>query len=355
MAKRATLQPSAAFGKRFVSPTKEQAWIDAGAPPELVQDLVWGIHVPTRAFVPAQSRGNYASFYEAEPLADAALEELHAVGKIELVPPDEIANTVISPLGAVPKPEPNKVRVIHDLSLFVNDHVITRDLSLPTIEDFLRFVHEGCWMWKRDWRGGYQQLWVEASSRRLLGFEWKGRVWRFAVLPFGLNSSVADFCQFSMFVRALLLQGAVLCWVYIDDLFGLNSSYEAAWRDFRKAADLHDALQVEENVQKAVPPSQKVVILGYEIDSVALTVSVPEKKLAEIASLAGSMATRISASLKEWQVLVEKLVFVARVVRGGWVFLHNLLPLLHAREDRTVRLTKASRSDLKWWNRMLLG
>lgn len=346
--RRTTLRPNAAHAERFASHAKEQAWREAGASNDLIQDLVWGIHVPTVGRVPAFRQGNYASYFEAQSLADAALEELRAAGKIELVPPGEVGDTVISPLGAVPKPEPNKIRVIHDLSLAVNDWVVTRDLRLLTIEDFLRHVSKDCWFWKRDWKGGYQQFWVEHSSRRLLGFEWKGKVWRFAVLPFGLNSSVADFFQFSLFVRSLLLEDGVLCWIYIDDLYGLNNSRDGALGDFNKAAALHERLHIEENREKAVPPTQVAVILGYEVDSRALTVTVPEKKRLQTSELCTSFLSRSSASLKEVQTLVGKLVFVARVVRGGWIFLQNLLPLLHARGRACVGLTKKSQSDLKW-------
>jgi hypothetical protein len=190
--------------------------------------LAWEIFVPTKWDVLAFQVANYQSYHNNQAAADTALKELRVAGKLELVNPADLSSTIIAPLGVVPKPGSNKIRVIHNLSILVNDSVTIRDLSLPTIEEFLKWVSPGAWMWKRDWKGGYQQFFVEKSSRRMLGFCWKNNVWRYAVLPFGLNASVTDFCQFSFFVGSLLQAEGILVWNYIDDKYGLNLSESAA-------------------------------------------------------------------------------------------------------------------------------
>lgn len=208
--------------------SKVQVWREAGATEALFHDLEWGIHVETWDHVPANFAPNYRSLDERPEAVRREIEALQCDGKVELVPANEIESTVISPLGQVPKPDPEKVCIIHDLSLFMNDSVITRDLTLPTIEDFLCWLTPGAWMWKRDWYGGYTQIWLHRDSRRLMGFWWDDRAWRYCVLPFGASNVVADFCQFSEFVCNSLRHKKIVCWSYIDDLYGLNTSYKSA-------------------------------------------------------------------------------------------------------------------------------
>lgn len=350
----ATPRPSAALSELLVPYAKVMAWHVAGAPTAMLQDLAWGISVRTLSLVPADSRPNYPCG-DRQVHIDAGMELLRVEGKIELVPDDEVANTVVSPLGVVPKPHSTKWRVIHDLSILVNDSVEIRQMRLPTIENFLARVTQNAWMWKRDWKNGFQQFWVEKSSRRLLGFWWNGRVWRYCVLPFGLSSSPGDFCQFSQFVLNLLRAEGIIAWVYIDDEFGVNHLFKGACQDFSRAKEIHDFLQIEENEEKAVPPAQLIVVLGYEVDSVRMTVSIPPEKIAEVSSLCEDFASLRRTTLRQLQILIGNLVFVARVVRGGWTFMARMLPLLRVKSGSSppILLTKAFQEDLRWWRAVL--
>lgn len=346
-----TPRPSVADDELLVPVSKVQAWISAGAPLALVQDLAWGIHIRTTDTIPAASLPNY-SCGDKQVHIDNAMLDLLREGKIEVVPADEINSTVISPLGVVPKPHSSKFRVIHDLSLLVNDYVRIRNMKLPTIEDLLSRISPGAWMWKRDWKNGFQQFFVEKNSRRLLGFWWDGRVWRYATLPFGLSTSPADFSQFSQFVRDLLRNEGIICWVYIDDLFGFNHSFTGAWSDFMRANQVHNFLQIVENNEKAVSPTQVADILGYSVNSVTMSISVPAEKFEQIKSLCSSFANRRQASLRQLQSLIGLLIFAARVIRGGWIFVSRMLPLLKVKcgaSNPQILLTKAFQKDLSWW------
>ena len=355
---RDTLRPSAALDNRPLVPcSKVLAWKSIGASPEVLQDLEYGIHVFTSDHVPAASADNYASLAERPGLVNLELEALRDTGKIEQVRVGEVRDTIISPMGQIPKTDPSKIRLIHDLSLFVNQHVRVRNMSLPTIEDFLKWVTPGAYMWKRDWKGGYTQFWVHGGSRRLLGFEWNGSIWRYCVLPFGLSSAPADFCQFSELVRDTLRRLGIVCWTYIDDLYGVHDTQLGAVHDFEQAGTLHDYLQIDEAKDKAVAPCQIAVILGYVVDSVASMVSLPATKVEKILALCVDFVKRDWATLREIQKLIGNLVFAARVVRGGWIFLSRLFPLLrvNSRSNTSLRLTNQFRADVRWWLHFLRG
>jgi hypothetical protein len=84
-------------------------------------------------------------------------------------------------------------------------------------------------------------------------------------------------------------------------------------------------------LEKAVLLLQQVTVLGYLVDSVQMTVSIPLEKISTVITLCNDFVTRKSASLYQLQVLIENLIFVACVVCSGWIFMSRMLPLLKAR------------------------
>lgn len=336
----------------LIPPAKTEAWKARGAPQSLLDDLTYGVWVPTVSDIAPNKRSNYSSVTNNLTESIFELDILEQEGRTETVPFDEINNTVISPLGSVPRKNSTRVRIIHDLSLFVNDLVVARQVSMPTIDDVLPWITRDCYLWKRDWKGGYAQFWVEPSCRRLLGFlHPDGRVMRYNVLTMGANNSAADFCQFSYFIRDLLRSEGINTWAYIDDSFGVHQSLDGALADFKRSKELYDELYVEEAEHKAVPPAQCVEILGYEIDSRSMEVRVPAEKVQLLIELCRSFRSKRTARLKEVQSFVGKLTWAAKVVRGGRVFLSRMYHLLflNGHPHSLVRLSKEFQSDVSWW------
>lgn len=333
---------------------KSDAWARYGASQTLLDDLTFGVYTPVLSTVSQNKRDNYSSISDNLVASLHELDILERECKIETVPNDELSSTIISPLGAVPRKNSDRVRIIHDLSLSVNEHLASRSVSMPTIDDVLPWITRDSWIWKRDWKGGYAQFWVEPSCRRLLGFKHPdGRIMRYKVLTMGACNSAADFCLFSYFIRDVLRSEGITNWAYIDDGFGVAQSQSQATSDFIRVKELYDELYVEEAEHKAAPPSQVAEVLGYEIDTRNMIVRVPEEKVSTLVDLCISFRSRRSASLKEVQSFVGKLTWAAKVVRGGRVFLSRMYHLLFldGPPHSQVKLSAEFQSDVKWWLR----
>jgi len=102
-----------------------------------------------------------------------------------------------SPIGAVPKRELGKIRVIHHLSFprggdSINASTAEIHHSLGTFDQATAYMIElcpGCWLIKLDVEAAYKQIPVRPEDWPLLGFKWKGKWYYERVLPFGLRSS----------------------------------------------------------------------------------------------------------------------------------------------------------------------
>jgi len=84
------------------------------------------------------------------------------------------------------------------------------------------------------------------------------------------------------------------------------------------------------NLDKAVPPTQRLTFLGVEIDTVNRQLSLPDSKLCELRELLSvSMAKQ---SITKWalQTLVGKLNFAAQVAFGGRTFLWRMIDTVNS-------------------------
>jgi hypothetical protein len=175
-------------------------------------------------------------------------------------------------------------------------------------------------------------------------------VWRYYVLPFGLTSAPVDFLQFSQLIRNILRENHIVIWLYINDFFSVNLSCTRAEWDFKTVGDFHATLFIKKNAVKAIPPIQLVVILGYKVDTVRMTVTIPEKKLDKIYDLCASTLVQKEACLQKIQELIDCLVFAAQVVRG-WIFflrMFHLLKLKMSCSNSVVHLTSSFLADVHW-------
>lgn len=84
--------------------------------------------------------------------------------------------TVTSALGAIPKPQSDKVRIIHDCSRpfghSVNDRADNRPFSYQSLQDALANVHQGDWMAKLDLASAYRSVRVHEKDYDVTGVAW---------------------------------------------------------------------------------------------------------------------------------------------------------------------------------------
>ena len=286
-------------------------------------------------------------------------------------------DTILSPLMTAPK-KPASQRTVYDASfgdLSLNNATPSDEYlgqpcvyTYPKIDDFRRMVlrcGQGCFLFKRDLARFFLQIPLDPVEYHRVGFLWRGLIFFFIGLAFGLRHSG--------------LQGQkitdALAWIhrrqgletaeerqfnvinYSDDLGGCETTFARAEESFDKLKVLMDDLGLEESSKKAEAPTQELVYLGVMFDSVAMEMRVPPDKLAEIKSEIGKWSRKTTITKKNLQSLLGKLFWVSRVVRLARVFMGRLLQLLRdmapTGDNTKVKLPVEAGKDLKWWDRFL--
>ena len=346
---------------------------------ELVQHLEYGFPLGLNELPELESSmRNHGSAYAFYSHVDKFIAEEVKLGGLT-GPFDKVPwwDTIISPLMTAPK-RPSSRRTVYDASygdFSLNNATPSNEYlgqpcvyTYPKVDDFRRMVLRcgpGSFLFKRDLARFFLQIPLDPVEYHRVGFLWRGLIFFFIGLAFGLRHSG--------------LQGQkitdALAWIhrrqgletseekqfnvinYSDDLGGCETNLARAQESFGKLKLLMDDLGLEESSKKAEGPSQQLVYLGVMFDSVAMEMRVPPDKLTEIKSEIRKWSRKTTITKKCLQSLLGKLFWVSRVVRLSRVFMGRLLQLLRdmatTGDNIKVKLPVEARKDLRWWDRFL--
>jgi len=309
------------------------------------------------------AKANLPSAATNQEVVTAYLEEECAHGRVILVGPREsVAGLHISPFGVIPKGQTGKWRLIVDLSSphghSVNDGIDRElcSLSYVSVEDVassILLLGRGALMAKIDIKNAYRLIPVHPDDRLLLGMEWQGRAYIDTTLPFGLRSAPKIFTAVAdMLEWVFRKRGVERVSHYLDDFILLGPACDVACqKGLDVVLETCELLGVPLAMEKLEGPTTCLTFLGIEIDTVAMELRLPEKKLQAVQTSVKEWFGRRSCTKRELLSLIGVLSHACKVVRPGKRFLRRLINISTCTPNlnRHIRLNNECRSDLGWW------
>lgn len=272
--------------------------------------------------------------------------------------------TRISPIMTRPKRESEERRIIIDLSFprgeAVNDGIrmdnhFGSDISylLPTITDFAERLldqGQGAWLWKSDLTRAYRQFRVDPLDCPFMGLKVGSDIYLDLCPPFGCRSSAA-ICQrvATALVYIMAARGHHMS-AYLDDFGGCHRSKNEAERAFKDFRTITAQLGLTLAEKKSVAPVTKMEWLGYSVDTLDMSITIPTTKLQAVLDDCSTWMNRTRASKTMIQALVGRLVFISNCVRAGRKFTARILMTLRAMGSREwTTIGSEFKADVKWF------
>ena len=111
---------------------------------------------------------------------------------------------------------------------------------------------------------------------------------------------------------------------------------------------------IAQSVNKLEPPTRKLICLGIEFDLEAHCIRIPPEKLQEITDLCALWSNKSSATRRQLQSLLGKLLYISKCVRPARLFVNRMLQTLkQSPPSGRVPLSPAFHKDLQWSNTTL--
>lgn len=268
--------------------------------------------------------------------------------------------TIVSSLGAVPK-DNDKLRLIHDCSRpvgqGVNSYATNVHFKYQTVDQAVKILPDRGFMAKIDLSSAYRSVPIHPSCYKFMGISWhfKGDTYpSFIVdtrLCFGASLAPGIFQRITNSVCRYMAKCGYTVLCYLDDFLVIDATKRGCERGYELLLEVLQKLGFKINWNKVQNACQVITFLGVEINSVESSLSLPEKKLLECKELLKYWKEKKKATKHELQILIGKLNWAAKVVKGGRIFLRRLITVMCSlkRKNHHVRLNKSARLDIEWW------
>ncbi|MCP3888193.1 MAG: hypothetical protein GY702_04875, partial [Desulfobulbaceae bacterium] len=177
---------------------------------------------------------------------------------------------ILSPLGAVPKRDSEKIRIIHNLSYPIFDSV---NYNIPSkycsveyelidvCTSLVASIGKGCLMGKADLSQAFRLLRVNLFDLHFLGFTWNDLFYFDTMLPMGASVSCSVFEKFSSAIQWILINKfnvPFMSHILDDFLFFGHPNTTECFIGLQSFLSLAESLSLPVKQEKTVFPSTEV-------------------------------------------------------------------------------------------------
>jgi hypothetical protein len=214
---------------------------------------------------------------------DQFVEKLVSAQVITVVKPK--AHQIVSPIFLTTNHD-GSLRLIFNMKKINEACITTTHFKLETLQQILPLIPRGAWFTSWDLVQGFYNVLVHHSQRHFFCFDWRGVRYQFRALPMGCSESPRIF---SKVVRAVVYRARALginVFSYLDDTLTFDLDYLTTKTKSYQFADLLSEVGFLLHKDKSVrDPTQRILFLGFIIDSNSLTIEIPRDKFVAIQDL----------------------------------------------------------------------
>jgi ribonuclease HI len=237
-------------------------------------------------------------------------------------------------------------RPVLDLST-LNQFLQRIPFRMETPSSIRAAIRQDDWATSLDLTEAYFHILIHKKYRKFLRFTWKGQVYQFRTLPFGL--SLAPWV-FSRIVRALvrfIRSKGIRIHSYLDDWLIPATSYNGNLRNTKFLLQVARRLGFHFNMAKSdLIPKQEFVFLGMLINTRTLLVSPSLARTQRLLQLISQLLLHHTTTARRILSLIGMMESLAPVVTLGRVFKRPLQRLLQGQWNQaTDNLAQPIRLD----------
>lgn len=318
-----------------------------GLPIELSQ-------IPTQLAIPDSA--------QTEPLRDKALKDqidlMLQQGIVETTFPSERA--YVSHMFLKEKAD-GSYRPILNLSN-LNEYTPYKHFKMDHINVVMDTLPQGSYMASLDISQAYHSISVKERDRDFLQFQFHGQRYRFTCLPNGYSPGPRVFTRImkTLFTHIRVKHGVNLLF-YIDDTIIYGKTEREVQQGVQVTLEILQQAGFTVNTKKSVMnPSTKLEYLGFLIDSVKQTLTIPPKKLDGIQESIKDMLSNSRVPIRKFAGLVGRLAATAPANDKAKVLIKTLqvamimaLAIHKGCYDKPIYLKPKVKRSLEEWQRTL--
>ena len=256
-------------------------------------------------------------------------------------------------------PTPKKsggLRIILNLKP-LNIDVQYQHFKMENFSTVLNLIEENCYMSSIDLKDAYYSVNIHESFRKYLRFIWNNQLYQFTCLPNGLSSAPRLYTKLMKPIFSLLRNRGLISVYYLDDSWLMGKTEDECKTNVSVTRDLLVSSGFLINEKKSqFEPSQCIQFLGFNLNSVNMTVTLPIDKKNKIIDLCKTLLENRNFRIRFVAHVIGVLVSSLPGVRYGALFYkflekdkNNALRIAKGNYDNHMFIGADAKSELQWW------
>lgn len=239
----------------------------------------------------------------------------------------------------------------------LNQFVTYHHFKQETLDVILKGISRNSFFTSLDLTDAYFSIPIHESDRKYLKFVWKDKLYAFQCLCFGISCAPLVFTKVVKVVFSHIRSMGIDSYFYIDDSLYQAENFELALKNVKTTKEFIKSVGFDINEEKSVfVPSQRIIFLGYIIDSVQFKVFLPEDKIEKILNLSKKMLKNETVTIRELAQLIGLYSSAHYAVKCAHLFHRYLdidkieaLKLSKQNFNANVTISSKGRSEINWW------
>ena len=247
------------------------------------------------------------------------------------------------------------LRLILNLKEF-NEHIPFKHFKMEMFENVIKLITPGMWMCSLDIKDAYYSIPIHPDHQKYFSFEWHGQLYSYTVMPNGWGNAPYVFTKLMKPVFQHLREQGYLNSYFIDDSLLMDESYRACEQNCNATEELLIRLGFVLNEKSIKTPTQNILHLGNIIDTVSMTVYLPQDKKTKIKELCTELINLDRATIRFVAKVIGTIISTHSAVEFGKLYYRTLelnkidaLKTEKGNFDSRMPITDDMKSELSWW------
>ncbi|XP_070518817.1 uncharacterized protein [Cardiocondyla obscurior] len=284
-----------------------------------------------------------------------SLEIIELLKKGAIEECQECVGQFISPYFLVPKPDGTN-RFIFNLKK-LNEYLQPQHFKLEDIRSVLNLVSQGDYFCSIDLKDAYFLIPIYKNHKKFLRFRFEEKLYQFKCLPFGLCTSPYIFTKIIKPVINKLRLLEIVLVIYLDDFLFIHKSKNKCEENTKKAIKLLESLGFIIKYEKScLTADQKIKYLGFIIDSVNLSLNLPDKKKNQILNFINNFQIGKSYKIRDFARFLGVLASACPAINYGFIHCKRIerqkflaLKFNGGDYEGKIYINKYIIEDFNWW------
>lgn len=171
---------------------------------------------------------------------------------------------------------------------------------MDTLEAAISMMKPGCYMALVDLKDAYYTVSIDLSHQKYLKFCFEGEYFQYTCLPNGLASAPRIFTKLLKPVYSALRGAGHLSSGYIDDSYLQGDTFQECHGNVVDTTTMFTRLGFFVHPEKSVfVPSQRLTFLGFDLDSVHMTVAPTAAKIEILFASCNSLLQKSTPTIRQ--------------------------------------------------------